>query len=529
MAFVLFSAMRNEGPFLLDWIAYHRAIGFDKICIVTNDCTDGSYELLNKLAAEGIVDHFDQSLPVEIGPQRAAVQLLDNVGYLKTGDWAIFLDSDEYLNIHLGTGNVSDLVGYLEENEVIGMLINWRLFGDSGQTHFQGTYVSENYTKCEGPSTFTQFKTLFKAGQVAIGFSGELHRCCLEPEAGTLRDFLTGSGIQLGSAEPGKPKRRHVRWLANGEEPFSHLMGAEIGYAIAQINHYIVRDPSSFALKKQRGRGHVAGGGDNLRHTDKFYRAQNRNEETDQTILRWADAVEAEKANICATCAVEEELNAIQQLYVAHVNADHPVLAPTTGLDPRVSRQFPLTFPDEVSAFMREAYGEARAIIEYGSGGSTVLAAEMGVPCLSVESDADWAAALNAELEERFSGDQSAQAVHVDIGPTKKWGYPTNRTGAARYWRYPLEIWDTGLSETIDTVLIDGRMRKACFVATLLNIKCETRVLFDDYGDRRKYHHVERFAQPKRMIGRMAEFVVSPGIVTTEDFRQLIPWFSEMH
>ena len=34
--------MRNEAPFILEWIAYHRAIGFDDFLIYSNDCSDGN-------------------------------------------------------------------------------------------------------------------------------------------------------------------------------------------------------------------------------------------------------------------------------------------------------------------------------------------------------------------------------------------------------------------------------------------------------------------------------------------------------
>lgn len=37
MSFTLFSAMKNEAPFLLEWVAYHKAIGFDRIVIYSND------------------------------------------------------------------------------------------------------------------------------------------------------------------------------------------------------------------------------------------------------------------------------------------------------------------------------------------------------------------------------------------------------------------------------------------------------------------------------------------------------------
>ncbi len=49
------TSARNEGSYLLDWIAYHRSIGFDHIFIYTNDNTDGSDDLLDRLAYTGAV------------------------------------------------------------------------------------------------------------------------------------------------------------------------------------------------------------------------------------------------------------------------------------------------------------------------------------------------------------------------------------------------------------------------------------------------------------------------------------------
>ena len=50
---VLFSAVKNEAPFLLEWIAYHKVIGFDEIVICSNPSTDGTEEILAPLALAG--------------------------------------------------------------------------------------------------------------------------------------------------------------------------------------------------------------------------------------------------------------------------------------------------------------------------------------------------------------------------------------------------------------------------------------------------------------------------------------------
>jgi hypothetical protein len=54
---VIVTTMKNEGPFILEWLAYHRAIGFDDFLIYTNDCTDGTDAMLRLLQEKGLVQH----------------------------------------------------------------------------------------------------------------------------------------------------------------------------------------------------------------------------------------------------------------------------------------------------------------------------------------------------------------------------------------------------------------------------------------------------------------------------------------
>jgi len=47
------STMRNEGPFVLEWVAHYKALGFDDIVVCTNDCEDTTAELLLVLQDHG--------------------------------------------------------------------------------------------------------------------------------------------------------------------------------------------------------------------------------------------------------------------------------------------------------------------------------------------------------------------------------------------------------------------------------------------------------------------------------------------
>lgn len=525
MANVLFSAMRNEGPFLLDWIAYHRAIGFENIFIVTNDCTDGSESLLQKLDKAGIVVHIIQDVSPELGPQRSAVAIAEREGFLDEGDWGMFLDADEYLNIHIGDGRVQDLVTYLSVKGKSGMLVNWRIFGAAGNQFFPGSYISESFTRCEVEPLEASFKTFFQKNALVSGFSARGHRCRLKPNVATVQDFVAGSGANVGSADNRRSRRRHALWVQAGESGYAKAAGNEVGFAIAQVNHYAVRDRCSFALKRLRGRGSIAANEvekTGPRHTDKYYRLYNRNEAEDRTILRWSDKTDAIRNEIITAANCTKELEAITHHYHEAIAS---VKAEVIQTD---AERFPLTMPAKEQEFLRDVYAQAEQIMEFGSGGSTVLAAEIGKPCVSIESDANWAFDLNGYLESAFGHDVTARALHVDIGKTKSWGYPVDASRWTEYWRYPLEVWQNPELGQPDVVLIDGRMRMACFAGVVMNVQRDTLVLFDDYIDRPNYHVIETLVKRDQTIGRMAVFKVKPKLIQEKDFLFILPWFFDL-
>ncbi|MBC7154332.1 MAG: hypothetical protein H5U19_06945 [Rhodobacteraceae bacterium] len=184
--------------------------------------------------------------------------------------------------------------------------------------------------------------------------------------------------------------------------------------------------------------------------------------------------------------------------------------------------------PEEEAAHVARVYAGAgaRVILEYGSGGTTRIAAGLpGKFVISVESDPDWARNLQAEID--GSGPASSVVVyHCDIGPVGGWGRPRGAAAWRRFNRYPLEVWEQPFFRPPDVVLIDGRLRAACLATVMLLTKKPVTVLFDDYGVRPLYHQVERLVRPERMIGRLAEFHVKPDMVRREDLGFVIGLFS---
>ena len=175
-----------------------------------------------------------------------------------------------------------------------------------------------------------------------------------------------------------------------------------------------------------------------------------------------------------------------------------------------------LTLPPFEAAAVIKAYEKAHVILEYGSGGSTVVAAELpGKVVFSVESSADWL----ADMQSYFVQNPPKATLHLhhgDIGPTKDWGKPIDERQMRKWPGYPLSVWDLPQFLHPDVVLIDGRFRAACFLTCLFRCTRPTTVLWDDYIDRAFYHRVEALVAPTEMIGRMARFDIVPMAVPAD-------------
>lgn len=147
--------------------------------------------------------------------------------------------------------------------------------------------------------------------------------------------------------------------------------------------------------------------------------------------------------------------------------------------------------------------------LEYGCGGSTVLAANSGVRnIISVETSDEWAKAVRAKTN-RFGA--NILVAHCDLGEVGDWGRPRDETKIREYYRYASLPWSLAKDRDVapQLVLIDGRFRVACFLYSLICAPDGTTILFDDYTDRPHYHVVEQFCEVQNLCGRMAVFLVN--------------------
>ena len=155
---------------------------------------------------------------------------------------------------------------------------------------------------------------------------------------------------------------------------------------------------------------------------------------------------------------------------------------------------------------LTELLSSSKCYLEYGTGGTTVLAARLGVPFVyGVESDAPWLAAVRSKLR-GIPTDGRLELVHeAAVERGQRPGPPHVRPGD-----YALAVWDriTADGRSPDIVLVAGRSPLACFLAALVNSAPGTRIVFSDYHDAPHGRVVEQLVQPERSCERSAEFVV---------------------
>jgi len=162
----------------------------------------------------------------------------------------------------------------------------------------------------------------------------------------------------------------------------------------------------------------------------------------------------------------------------------------------------PFMDPEGAERFKQEL-ARAKRYVEFGSGGTTVLADQAGIETVSVENDRFYARAVAG----RLSGGHVCQII-IDTGPGREWGFPLfpNPSKAWDYVSAPFEE-----RPFPDFILVDGRYRVACALESARQARqrrSSAILMFDDYEVRPQYRSVENYLGQPEMAGRAAIFEI---------------------
>ncbi|SDN36657.1 Glycosyl transferase family 2 [Lutimaribacter pacificus] len=242
MNFLAILTVRNEGAFLLEWLAHHRAVGFTDFLVFSNDCQDGTDAMLDRLDAMGLVTHRRNDGPHDKGGiQFTALKAAEKLPILRRADWVLPLDVDEFMNIHAGDRTLPALLAALPQATAI--TLTWRLFGNAGIVHYEDAPVTRQFTRAapavmHWPWRAAMFKTLYR-NDGTYRKPGVHRPRNPDPDRLAQARWFDGQGRELDDSF------KTTRIFSNYGRP---------NHALVQLNHYPLGAMESYVVKADRGR-----------------------------------------------------------------------------------------------------------------------------------------------------------------------------------------------------------------------------------------------------------------------------------
>lgn len=268
------TCVKNEGPFLLEWIAFNQLIGVTDFLFYSNDCTDGTAELLDALASRGLVTHLPNPA-VGRNYQMEALKDAAHQPVVQEADWIWVADVDEFLNIHTGDHTIPALIEACRDPKAIS--ISFQFFANDGVSAFVDAPVIAQFQRSHNPDIWCDETAIEVKSLVRNDFPLKYY--------GAHRPFFKKN------LEP----RKYPRWCdgSGRDVPHKFLVAANPrrirkfpakgSRDLATLNHYALRSLDSYLVKNDRGDVNR----ENRAFDDSYWRQRNDPAYEDLSIARY--------------------------------------------------------------------------------------------------------------------------------------------------------------------------------------------------------------------------------------------------
>ncbi|MBB5751931.1 glycosyltransferase family 2 protein [Prosthecomicrobium pneumaticum] len=248
MKIAIGAIVKNEAPYLREWVAYHKAVGVDAFIIGDNESTDGTRALLRGLAGAGVRS---------FGVRGRARQLFTYDTIVRDHsagiDWIAFIDADEFIVPTDGALSIRPAIAALAADPTVGAIgLNWATFGSSGHEQAGPEGVLRRFTRRAERDFLinTHLKSIVRVA--AFRAAANPHAAHLSPGF----RLVAPSGAAI---VPPAPERLGL--------------SSTVSWERLRLNHYVVKSRTEFAFKQARGRADRAFG-----FEDGFFEGHDRNE-----------------------------------------------------------------------------------------------------------------------------------------------------------------------------------------------------------------------------------------------------------
>jgi hypothetical protein len=279
------TCVKNEGPFLLEWIAFNRVIGVTDHLFYSNDCDDGTDALLDALAAEGICTHLPNPAQGR-NYQMEALKHAARQPLVREADWLWIADVDEFLNIRAGAGTIPDLIAACGDPMAISL--HFQFFANAGIETFEDRPVIAQFTRTHNPDLW--------CGESAIEVKTLIRKDFPLQYFGAHRPFFKGAPPEALRWTDGSGRDVPHRFLVAGNKRRIRKFPAAGARRFATLNHYALRSLDSYLVKNDRGDVNR----ENRAFDDGYWRERNDDGMEETSILRLLPRLEAEMAALRA-------------------------------------------------------------------------------------------------------------------------------------------------------------------------------------------------------------------------------------
>lgn len=231
------SCLKNEEPYILDFIKYHRYVGVERFVFLDREY-DSLYNLIGNEPDVEII-HFPEN--IKNNHMEAWGKLIEyNQG--KT-TWLALIDADQAL-VPVKTHNVKDVLSNYES--FASLQCNWKAFGSGGQMKKETGSIYERFLLCAPPHSKYSLPTQFicQPARTLAKKTEEPHYPHLPP--GEISVNTSGEQIdenKIVAMNPGTPKTFQVPAL----------------YDVMWIAHYTNKSYKEFLIKNSKGRADIIG------------------------------------------------------------------------------------------------------------------------------------------------------------------------------------------------------------------------------------------------------------------------------
>lgn len=235
------TCVKNEGPFLLEWIAHCKGVGVTDFLLFSNDCDDYTSEILDRLDDMGIVRHLpNPTVFMQSGQHhRTALAYAPLHKEFQRSDYIVIIDSDEFIVSTVGSGTLQALVDSFDAPDIISLSeLN---YGFGGNLGFEDGLVTQQFRRSRDKTPPTKkprrgVKSITKRTAKIKEFAN--HRPVVHPEFADGVTWYDGAGKLM--------PEHFIREYQRG-------IDCEGRYEKAWVNHYTLRSGESMLAKFERG------------------------------------------------------------------------------------------------------------------------------------------------------------------------------------------------------------------------------------------------------------------------------------